>query len=240
MSYKLGEYYVRYLLSIRKVSEYTARRYTGALDSVSKFLKEKGIISDHIYEIVNLQELNNLVEWLLKDEEFTEWNLRGHRMYSSALKWYRDFSNGRDFESWNDKVGVFDVPVEPPAHKVGETNGWYRSTIIRKQVIQLAGYRCEIDGNHQSFIAESTHMPYMEGHHIIPMQKQGEFDTSLDVYSNIVCLCPVCHRRIHYGLVSDRKMMLDHLYTLRADRLHKSGIDLSRNEFEKLAECSRR
>ena len=99
----------------------------------------------------------------------------------------------------------------------------------------MADYCCEIDETHQTFIAENTNKPYMEGHHAIPMRFQEQFDHSLDVYANIICLCPLCHRRIHHGLSKDRELMANKIYLSRADRLANSGIELSRDNFLKFA-----
>lgn len=71
----------------------------------------------------------------------------------------------------------------------------------------------------------------MEGHHIIPMKKQESFNTSLDVYANIVCLCPTCHRLLHFGRERDKKPVLDKLYFERSERLANSGIKISHEEF---------
>lgn len=71
----------------------------------------------------------------------------------------------------------------------------------------------------------------MEGHHLIAMQKQGLFQVGLDVYANIVCLCPLCHRRLHYATEDQKRPSLFQLYELRKDRLAHSGIKLSKEEF---------
>lgn len=71
----------------------------------------------------------------------------------------------------------------------------------------------------------------MEGHHLIPMKKQSEFDVSLDVYANIICLCPICHRLLHYGITSEKEYLADKLFENRQTRLIHSGIDISRNDF---------
>ena len=76
----------------------------------------------------------------------------------------------------------------------------------------------------------------MESHHAIPMRQQPRFDNSLDVYANLVCLCPMCHRRIHYGIKSDRTGMKKLIYHNRADRLANSGIRLSGREFLEMTE----
>ncbi len=69
----------------------------------------------------------------------------------------------------------------------------------------------------------------MEAHHLVPLQKQELFKTSLDVDANIVCLCPLCHRKLHYG--KDIREELKKLFDTRKELLEKSGIVIS---FEKL------
>ena len=75
----------------------------------------------------------------------------------------------------------------------------------------------------------------MEGHHALPMNAQDHFQVSLDIYANIICLCPLCHRKIHYGLIDERVDMIRKIYDLRAPRLLQSGIDINRDEFIEVA-----
>ncbi len=75
----------------------------------------------------------------------------------------------------------------------------------------------------------------MEGHHALPMNAQDHFQVSLDVYANIVCLCPICHRKIHYGLRDDRVSMIRHIYDQRVSRLANSGIEISKEDFVEVA-----
>ena len=68
--------------------------------------------------------------------------------------------------------------------------------------MEIAEYKCEISPQHITFTSKNTGHFYMEGHHAIPMRHQDKFTKSLDVYANIVCLCPICHRLLHYGIES--------------------------------------
>lgn len=67
------------------------------------------------------------------------------------------------------------------------------------------------------------------------MNMQDKFDKSIDVYANVVCLCPICHRLIHYGLETEKKNLLNQIYETRIDRLVSSGIEISKNDFIDLA-----
>ena len=236
-SYKsvLKEYYSRYLLDIRGLSMSSVKHYLDALNNISKRLKAKGIVQNDIYEIADLEQLKVVQNILAADSDFVALDTRGRRMYSSGLKNYCRFAAGEGFNEIRQQMMVFDVPVASEAAVTIEQRVWRRSGILRTQALELANYTCEICPEHYTFIAESTNKPYMEGHHAIPMHLQDSFNVSLDVYANIVCLCPICHRQIHLGLKDDRVEMASAIYDARYSRLNKSGIILSKNDFIDIA-----
>lgn len=117
---------------------------------------------------------------------------------------------------------------------INERTQWKRSSIIKIQTLKISDSQCELDIYHNMFTSKSTGRPYMKGHHIIPMSKQRESDKSLDVYANIVCVCPVCHRLLHYGVESQKSALLRQNYHVRARRLTASGINISKEDFIKL------
>lgn len=227
----LKEYYVRYLRDIRGAKTSTINHYLGALNTISKYLVEKNKIEVSIYEIEELGELEIVRSYLYGQADFVEKDERGNRMYSAGLNNYIRFAKGEEFKNVGRQVARLDIVV--PVSGLGTTtvSSWKRNGIIKKQSIEMANYMCEVNSVHDTFIAESTHKRYMEGHHAIPMKNQGNFSVSLDVYANIVCLCPVCHRLLHYGLRSDKESVLNRIYAERIERLKQSGIVLSKEEF---------
>lgn len=72
----------------------------------------------------------------------------------------------------------------------------------------------------------------MAAHHLIPLSTQDYFDFSLDIDANIVCLCPNCHRKLHYGNNITRDLIK--LYEDRINYLRLSGIDISFDELIQL------
>lgn len=74
----------------------------------------------------------------------------------------------------------------------------------------------------------------MEGHHAIPMCYQDKFDQSIDVYANIICLCPICHRLMHFGKSDEKMKISNQIYETRKGRLEVSGIKISKTEFTSL------
>lgn len=233
--YVLKEYYTQYLKKIRGNSSSTVTHYISALDIISSYLTQKQKIKNSIYEITNLYDLQLLKENLYHDPVFIEKDERGHRMYSAGLNNYCRFAFGENFAIIHEQIPLMDFPIPRSEQALHASNEFKRSSIIKNQTIEAAGYLCEINIEHRTFIAASNNHPYMEGHHAIPMEKQTLFQNSLDVYANIVCLCPICHRQLHYGLCEDKTELLNKIYYSRSERLYHSGIKISQSEFINLA-----
>ena len=92
----------------------------------------------------------------------------------------------------------------------------------------LAGFKCEIDSTHETFISRSTGKQYVESHHLIPIEFHADFENSLDVEENIVCLCSNCHNRIHYGV--DNAILIKQLFAKRKELLHDVGLNVTENQ----------
>ena len=155
-------------------------------------------------------------------------------MYSAGFNNYYKFASGEGFANIHQQIEVLDTEVPIADKHTRIQTAWSRSSIIKIQSIESAGYLCEVNPEHQTFTARSTGHPYMEGHHALPMKYQDKFDKSLDVYANIICLCPVCHRLLHYGIEAEKENVLNKIYYDRSDRLAASGIKISKTDFERL------
>ena len=55
---------------------------------------------------------------------------------------------------------------------------------------------------------------------------QNIFNCNLDMYANIVSLCPICHRLLHHGLQNEKMFVLKKIYDEREVRLKNSGINI--------------
>ena len=131
----------------------------------------------------------------------------------------------------NESFGAPEYKVEPKPQSTNVVSKKYtRDAYKAKKAIFNAGYECNIDKTHVSFKTKSG-KNYMEAHHLIPIGAQDDFNNSLDVDANIVCLCPNCHRKLHHGANIDNELLK--LFNDRKDGLKKSGIDITFDDLKK-------
>lgn len=212
---ELKTYYEKYLKETKELSERTVDHYCDALNKISKLLINDNQIESSIYDIESVDELKKLIDHISKNQEYIGLNKRGNNMYSAGLNHFYKFVSGEKFRGLSSKIDILDIPVKNNKKRVVINELVDRSNIIRNQIIEASGHQCEYDNSHITFIQEKNKQQYVEAHHIIPLKYQDKFENSLDVYANVISLCPNCHRRIHYGLNSDVKNMLHKIYSER-------------------------
>jgi hypothetical protein len=110
----------------------------------------------------------------------------------------------------------------------GDRNRYRRDKQVSTNALIRAEHKCEIDPLHTSFIRKRNDLPYMEPHHLIPLEHQDNFDSSLDVEENVVSLCSNCHNHLHYG--KNTGSLLKQLYDVRIEHLRRTDIEVSFDE----------
>lgn len=90
-----------------------------------------------------------------------------------------------------------------------------RAPKVSRAALSRAGYLCEIDPAHQSFLRRDGITLYMEPHHLIPMSLTDFFGVDLDREQNIFSLCSNCHNQIHYGAKEDVQRLVTKLFMSR-------------------------
>jgi 5-methylcytosine-specific restriction protein A len=65
--------------------------------------------------------------------------------------------------------------------------------VVAETLFQSKGI-CGKCKNHAPFLRKKDGRPYLEVHHLIPLSQGGE-----DELSNVIALCPNCHREFHFG-----------------------------------------
>ncbi len=104
-------------------------------------------------------------------------------------------------------------PIERK-EKVKEKNRlvYPRNPLEMLQAKINSDWTCEFDNSHQTFISGKIDKQFVEGHHLIPMLFQDDFNNTIDFADNIVTLCPNCHRKIHHGTERDKYKMIESLF----------------------------
>ena len=137
-------------------------------------------------------------------------------------------------EGYSSKKDIDAANNREPEFSENSSTRYKTNTRLAKTVIKKHKYICEIDGSHISFF-NSKGKPYMEAHHLLPMSSQKKFlPINIDREENIVCICPNCHRAIHYGSMEEKKKRLIKLYDIRVKELYQSGINITKRELLKL------
>lgn len=117
-----------------------------------------------------------------------------------------------------------------------------KKAYISKQAIRAVHYKCAFDETHETFLTNKG-LPYMEGHHLIPCTYSNaeyywsNFKRNIDCVENIVCLCPTCHRRIHFGSKEEQDTIIKFLYQKQISSLKTVGLDISIEELLSLYNC---
>ena len=171
---------------------------------------------------------------------------KGKRSLDQFFQYYEAMglgllSNASDVEEISEDKSNIDIVIRdapeikksPVVDEKGKVH-YQRDIQKKKKALVNADYRCEYNNEHFSFytLKSNKHM-YVEAHHLIPLNKYDEFQNSLDIDANIVCLCPNCHRCIHYGNTAEKKQMFLKLFSRRKNRLRKCGIEVGMEKIDK-------
>lgn len=112
--------------------------------------------------------------------------------------------------------------------KIITSSRYERNIKTSVSALKAAGYRCELNNNHVTFIRKTNNQPYTEPHHLVPMKYQKQFKVDLDVENNIVSLCSTCHNKLHYGKNFEKDLKT--LYENHKHLLEMAGIYITFQE----------
>lgn len=231
-----------WLRSQTNLSSYSIKRCSNAIRTISSELIYYGLPECDLFETHDIEFIN----LILKSPEFSLKNSKGNRMYSAALNHLKNYIicyEERRFTielsfakaelmrqvedvTTHEPDGAFhDSPRSRPEHRmVFSRKIWTRDPEVVRGTLIDAGFLCEFDASHSTFISRVSDRNYVEAHHLIPLGCQEHFLNSLNVRANVVSLCPMCHRLLHLGKFPEKKVLLDHLFVVRQARLESSGI----------------
>lgn len=110
-----------------------------------------------------------------------------------------------------------------------------KNSRVAKSALIAAKYTCAIDSAHKTFMTKNG-VPYMEGHHLIPCTVRisekiwKKFNKNIDCYENIVCLCPNCHREVHYGEWGCKSEKVRIMLKRQEEKLKSIGVLITEEE----------
>lgn len=229
----LLEYFKQYIKITRGVTDKSVGHYITGINTINSLLAKYDYPIKNVFEVKSVEDLDGILLFLSNNEEFKKKDSVGHNMYSVAFKHFCSFAS-EDKEFFSNNIANMDILVAKPQKITTTSTAWKRNQILIAQAIDGAHHLCEHNREHLTFTAKSTGKTYMEGHHLIPLKYQSEFTCGIDVYANIVCLCPVCHRLLHFGTDSEKTYAAEKLFDERKERLIHSGIDISKKDFLEL------
>lgn len=114
-----------------------------------------------------------------------------------------------------------------------DENGLKTLNIITQSLKKLAkiqsNYKCCFDTCEvcKYFTSKETHKPYLEIHHFIPREFANDFDNSIEIVENYAALCPNCHKKIHLAEDTERKHLINILYSERKNVLSEHGLNVT-------------
>jgi len=191
---------------------------------------ENGNICSKMYEKNNFPDDNIIIDDLRNlMAAYTE--LKG--WVGGSILDIPSSSGEENFQSEVQKYIPKEYPQGPRLKKeirfLSKTSIYPRDAGISAAALYNANYQCEHDPEHTTFTSPKSGKQFMEAHHLIPLEFHKEFQNSLDVLDNIVCLCPICHRAFHNSDPTYKDELIQKFYYLRADKLTQRGIGVTRS-----------
>ena len=86
-----------WLRQVSKLSDSSVYKYTHAVDTISREMMERKVISRPLKEM-ELFEIDLAISLIFCDEYFVVKNETGNKMYSNALKWFRSYVESNIFD----------------------------------------------------------------------------------------------------------------------------------------------
>ena len=202
---------------------------------------------ENFYSRQNIEELDDVMksiesykEFLYNCQEFNVDIVSSDKVKRKKRRKYKPKEDGEKYDAeYVMEVDQTETESETPNnnHLNPPTTRQRTSTIperkpyIGKRAIKNANYICQNDSKHLTFLSKTTNKPFMEPHHLIPMEFANEIweqqNINIDCEENIVCLCPICHSAIHYGTDDVKKALIEKMYDLKIEDYSRIRLNIS-------------
>lgn len=187
----------------------------------------KTITEERISDVSKIHgSVEKAIEGLMKGRTLTRKTISSLEIEEEE-KYLIDLDNVRKPAPTSDTA-----PKKPRTYLSKGKKMYVRDAATSLRALEDAGYECEINPSHTTFLSKSTGKQFMEGHHLVPMHLQDDYlPNSLDITPNIVSICPTCHRGLHHADYLHKKELVTKLLTnKRRSEMKSCGIDIKIDE----------
>lgn len=220
----------RYACEILCRAPKTAKDYTESLERyLPRFMENKmGIVVNSIYDILDLNQLQNIYDRIKSNKEWMEYNRHAHAStFTSGLKCYMQFIQSDYYpvkekppKSLNDTINynsaIEDINLHTEGHAfINHCIGYERNSKARQECLNHYGYKCFVCGFDFEKEYGSIGHEFIEVHHIKPISSIGK-EYVVNPVQDLRPLCSNCHSMIHR---KSQVLTIDELLKLRKEAL---------------------
>lgn len=214
----------RYACDVLGRAPKTVKDYTESMERyLPRFMENNmGIVVGSIYDILDLDKLQNIYDRILNNEEWRSYNIHSHAStFTSGLKCYMQFIQSDYYPGKKVLPKIFDggsdneqISLYTEGHVfVNHCTGYERNRKARQKCLEHYGYKCVVCGfDFEKEYGEIGH-EFIEVHHIVPVSSIGN-EYVVDPVKDLRPLCSNCHSMIHR---SSKVLTIDELIRRRED-----------------------
>lgn len=194
----------------------------GTLAGFIKELIEMGVKSG---DVDNRDGFSKICEKTSNGEKIKEADDKGHNMYRRAIVYFLHYYESEyisEQEKFNaivqlsqldeplNRLKRLEIASTKPVQYTTKTIAYKRNPDVIAECLSKADGICCLCKSKATFKSKFTGKPYLEVHHSIALSEGGTDDLS-----NVMALCPNCHRKLHYGESTQQEDVPDSLMPSR-------------------------
>jgi 5-methylcytosine-specific restriction endonuclease McrA len=159
--------------------------------------KEKSKREGYISEIKSPEDIDELIDFIFLKclGQFLE--IKEKNNIRSKKRLQQEFENkieiGKLLSKEERLKKLLNYP-KIPERVIIKSYEYIRNPLVIIEALERANGKCEKCHKNAPFLRNKDNTPYLEVHHKIPLSQNGE-----DTLTNVLALCPNCHREEHFG-----------------------------------------
>ena len=200
--------------------------YITIIDDISLYIKNKDI-----EQIKKYKPYNKFYTWVINslvDIEILQKDSNRYFIHNDLTEYITTLYSNLDYKDF-----FFDKDLSycEINNKIAKQRYKRNAKLINKAK-NRDKFICQMDNKHTTFISNGVN--YVEGHHIIPMFQQKNYQFNLDNINNIISLCPNCHREIHSA--DNKNTIINKIY--HSNKTYMESNHISIHDLYKIYMCA--